>query len=68
MYPDLITSEAISVTDMDKCVNDGTCVERCHFEAREMVDGQLKVNDDLCYGCGLCISTCPSEAISLVRK
>ncbi len=68
MYPDLITSEALSITDMDKCINDGTCVERCHFGSREMVDGNLKVNDDLCYGCGLCVSTCPSEAISLVKK
>ena len=27
-----------------------------------------RVNLDRCIGCGLCVSTCPSEALMLVRK
>ena len=68
MFPDLISSDYISVTDMDACASCGTCVDRCHFGAREMTDDGLHVNDDLCYGCGLCVSTCPEGAISLVKK
>ncbi len=33
-------------------------------EAGDRVD----LNPDRCIGCGLCVSTCPSGALSLVRK
>jgi NAD-dependent dihydropyrimidine dehydrogenase PreA subunit len=68
MFPELITSEMISVTDMNVCGRCGTCVDRCQFEAREIIDGTLTMNVDLCYGCGVCVTTCPNEAISLVYK
>ncbi len=29
---------------------------------------KAKVNKDRCIGCGLCVTTCPSEAIELVLK
>jgi NAD-dependent dihydropyrimidine dehydrogenase PreA subunit len=38
------------------------------FAAREIVDGSLSINQDLCFGCGLCVSTCPTDAIRLVDK
>jgi Fe-S-cluster-containing hydrogenase component 2 len=28
----------------------------------------VNVNTDRCIGCGLCVSTCPTDALSLVRK
>jgi electron transport complex protein RnfB len=32
-------------------------------------DGDLvALNADRCIGCGLCVSTCPSGALTLVRK
>jgi ferredoxin len=68
MFPGLISSDTISVTNMDQCDNCGTCVDRCQFGARTIVDEKLKVNNDLCYGCGACVSTCPTEAITLVEK
>ncbi|MFW9962874.1 MAG: 4Fe-4S binding protein [Candidatus Sifarchaeia archaeon] len=68
MYPELITTETIEVTDMSLCDNSGVCVDRCNFGAREIVDGKLKVNHEQCYGCGVCVSTCPTGAISLVMK
>ena len=30
--------------------------------------GQVIFNADRCIGCGLCVSTCPSGALTLVRK
>jgi Fe-S-cluster-containing hydrogenase component 2 len=31
-------------------------------------DGLATVNRDRCIGCGLCVTTCPTEAIKLVSK
>jgi Fe-S-cluster-containing hydrogenase component 2 len=40
-------------------------VPRCVFDAREMVTGQVAYHAERCYGCGLCVSVCPEEAIRL---
>ncbi len=61
--------------EVDKTVCDGcqTCVERCPFEAVEMVkiagDKKLKAQIDVekCFGCGVCAVGCESEAIKLVE-
>ena len=52
LAPNLIRSQAISVTDSLECDSCGVCVDRCHFGAREIVDGSLAFNSDLCFGCG----------------
>jgi len=31
-------------------------------------DNQAEVNRDRCIGCGLCVTTCPSESIRLELK
>jgi NAD-dependent dihydropyrimidine dehydrogenase PreA subunit len=67
LAPHLLKASAKSEIDKSKCVNCGTCVERCHFGARKMVDGKMVYNKDLCFGCGLCVSTCPKKAISLTQ-
>jgi len=33
-----------------------------------MVGGNLSYDKEQCFGCGLCVSTCPTEAVSLVDK
>jgi Fe-S-cluster-containing hydrogenase component 2 len=38
------------------------------MEALEMVDDQSLVDLNRCIGCGLCVTTCPQEALKLVRK
>ena len=68
LAPHLLTSQAISVTDSSACTDCGDCVDRCQFGAREMVDGSLAFNPDLCFGCGLCVSKCFPDAIALVDK
>ena len=41
---------------------------RCQMEAISLDDGHAVLNLDHCIGCGLCITTCPTESLSLVRK
>ena len=42
--------------------------ERCQVFAIEEKGDAYEIIEDKCIGCGLCISTCPSDAISLIRK
>jgi electron transport complex protein RnfB len=68
LFPELLTSDTISATDMSKCTGCGICIERCQFGAREMVGDSLTINHKLCMGCGLCVTKCPTTAIRLVAK
>jgi Fe-S-cluster-containing hydrogenase component 2 len=38
------------------------------MQALSMVDGHSVLNADRCIGCGLCVMTCPSGALTLQRK
>jgi Pyruvate/2-oxoacid:ferredoxin oxidoreductase delta subunit len=59
--------------DKAACKGCQTCVERCPFEAVEMVkiSGEKKlkaqVSSEKCFGCGVCAVGCESEAIRLVE-
>ncbi len=64
----VLRSDMISETDRDACTDCGICEERCHFDAREMIDGRMVYNPDQCFGCGLCVTRCPVHAIRLVEK
>jgi ferredoxin len=68
LAPHLVKSQATTVTDALACTDCGDCVDRCQFGAREMVGGSHAFNPNLCFGCGLCVSTCPPNAITLVEK
>ncbi|SFG69849.1 4Fe-4S binding domain-containing protein [Desulfotomaculum arcticum] len=54
--------------DPQKCINCFNCVERCVFGARKNINEQLVYNPELCYGCGLCITSCPAGAITLKKR
>jgi len=38
------------------------------MEALHLDDKNTTLNQDRCIGCGLCVSTCPTKSLSLVRK
>jgi Pyruvate/2-oxoacid:ferredoxin oxidoreductase delta subunit len=61
-------SEYIAVTDMAVCVNCGKCIDRCLFDARVWQEGKMQYNPEFCYGCGLCVTVCPEEAIDLKQQ
>jgi len=55
--------------DSDKCAACGTCAdERCQVNAIREGEGSYVVAKERCIGCGLCVTTCPSGAIRLIRK
>ncbi|MFH2110527.1 MAG: 4Fe-4S binding protein [Candidatus Bathyarchaeota archaeon] len=63
----LLKSIATTATDASACTSCGACVDRCHFDARNLADGKLHYNKDLCFGCGLCVTACPTKAITLIQ-
>ena len=64
----VVNSYYYAVIDEDLCTACGTCAdERCQVNAIEDGDS-YKVIAKKCIGCGLCVSTCPEEAIKMVKK
>ena len=66
--PQMIKSEFIAFTDIDKCLNCGNCETWCYFGARDSKKNILIFNPDRCFGCGICVSKCPERAIELKAK
>ena len=59
----LKTKPSIVVTGCEQCL------ERCQMNAILMNDDELaQVTPDRCIGCGLCVTTCPVEAMKLIPK
>jgi len=58
-------SNYIAVVDKELCTACGTCLDRCQVNAIEIGDC-AKIVD--CIGCGLCTTTCPSGAVTMLRK
>ncbi len=55
--------------DEDLCSGCATCQDqRCRLAAIEVQDDHAHVNLDRCIGCGLCVSTCPTGALSMVQR
>ena len=51
------------------CEACGTCLdERCQVKAIEGGEEGYRIIKESCIGCGLCVTTCPSAAIKMVRK
>lgn len=65
--PQLIKSDFIAKTNLEKCKGCGTCA-MCYFGARKVINKRLKFNGNLCFGCGICVSKCPEKAILLQKR
>lgn len=65
----VINSHFRAEIDPDLCTGCGVCAEeRCQVGAVAEDGDTYRVLPDRCIGCGLCVGTCPTGALSLVRK
>ena len=48
----------------DNC-KDRVCLETCYFGGLEMIDGKFTHDTEQCSGCGLCVHTCPENAVEI---
>lgn len=57
--------------DQDECTGCQKCLDRCLFDAIDMLRPQgskkykATVNSDRCFGCGVCVLGCESDAIKM---
>lgn len=66
---DVINANYYARIDPDECIACNVCFEeRCQVGAIEEGDEFNVIVKEKCIGCGLCITTCPTEAIELLRK
>lgn len=65
--PTFIPSPFMAQVDEETCNACKTCAERCPVGAIE-VDGFSSVNQDICLGCGVCVPTCKTKSMRLVRR
>jgi NAD-dependent dihydropyrimidine dehydrogenase PreA subunit len=67
--PHVVNSHFYAEIDPDTCAACGTCKEeRCQVNAIEQGEEAYTVVREKCIGCGLCVTTCPTESIKLIRK
>ncbi len=65
----VVASDYKAQQSYDTCNSCGTCVQRCQFKARQLdSENRLVFNPAKCFGCGLCLSTCPTKSISLAKR
>lgn len=68
-------TDYIPVIDMETCKKCKKCVNICPFYALKYVSGEkedksednILLREEVCIGCGLCASNCPSDSINLKK-
>lgn len=65
----IASSNFLAHVDEELCTGCSICADqRCPAAAFEEVDGIFQVIPERCIGCGVCVVTCPTQAISMLRK
>jgi len=69
-FPHVLAKSCFTASiDQESCAACGVCAdERCPMDAIVEEDDGYRVLAERCIGCGVCVSTCTTESIRLVRK
>ena len=62
-----VKSDYVMSVDIDACIGCEKCIDRCQFDALELVDKKIQVKDT-CIGCGVCALVCPKSALALKER
>ncbi len=62
-----VKSDYIMHVEEELCIGCGKCIDRCQFNALELVNKKISISDK-CIGCGVCALVCPKEALNLVDR
>lgn len=55
--------------DEEKCNGCGLCIDACHEEALQLVNGKaVLISDEYCDGLGDCLPECPTGAIEIIER
>jgi Fe-S-cluster-containing hydrogenase component 2 len=65
---DVVASDFIVSLAPATCQACWTCLERCQMQALVEDGDRVSLRAERCIGCGLCVTTCPSGALTLSRK
>lgn len=65
--PMLASSGYLAQVDKSLCIGCQACREFCQFDALKLDGNEMGVLEERCMGCGICISRCDQQAISLAR-
>jgi NAD-dependent dihydropyrimidine dehydrogenase PreA subunit len=66
----LVKSEYVFFVDFEKCNGCGDCLGRCQFNALkwEATTEKAQIDQFSCFGCGVCDTACPRQAIYYVER
>lgn len=68
--PTFFRAEYICQVDWDVCNGCKNCMSQCQFGAQfySSALGKVFISAERCYGCGVCRSACPVDAIALIPR
>ncbi len=67
-YEEDFYSGKIAIINQEKCTGCTSCYDKCRFDAINITDGKLEVNEIDCEGCGYCALICPADAINMEEQ
>ncbi|MGB3905726.1 MAG: 4Fe-4S binding protein [Anaerolineae bacterium] len=69
-FPTFFRAEYVCEVDWDLCTGCKGCMAQCQFGAQfySSVLSKVYIDPARCYGCGVCRSVCPHEAIALLPR